>query len=132
MQKNKAMMVGFMIPMSLFLEIWCLEIYHKKTPFLGGGFKHFLFSPLFGEDSHFDEHIFQMGGSTTKQFLTFFFPTKKHFFHPEILGLAGTLINPELDGFVCLLNRKHSQVPWIFFCSTKTPKMWGKWWEVTS
>ena len=22
--------------------------------FLGGGFKHFLFSPLFGEDSHFD------------------------------------------------------------------------------
>ena len=22
---------------------------------------HFLFSPLFGEDSHFDEHIFQMG-----------------------------------------------------------------------
>ena len=21
---------------------------------LGGGFKHFLFSPLFGEDSHFD------------------------------------------------------------------------------
>ena len=34
---------------------------------LGGGFKYFLFSPLFGEDSHFDEHIFQMGGSTTNQ-----------------------------------------------------------------
>ena len=28
---------------------------------LGGGFKYFLFSPLFGEDSHFDEHIFQSG-----------------------------------------------------------------------
>ena len=28
---------------------------------LGGGFKDFLCSPLFGEDSHFDEHIFQMG-----------------------------------------------------------------------
>ena len=28
---------------------------------LGGGVKYFLFSPLFGEDSHFDEHIFQMG-----------------------------------------------------------------------
>ena len=28
---------------------------------LGGGFKHFLFSSLFGEDSQFDEHIFQMG-----------------------------------------------------------------------
>ena len=34
---------------------------------LGGGFKDFFFSPLFGEDSHFDDHIFQMGGSTTKQ-----------------------------------------------------------------
>ena len=32
---------------------------------LGGGFKYFLISPLFGEDSHFDDHIFQMGGSTT-------------------------------------------------------------------
>ena len=28
---------------------------------LGGGFKHFLFSPLLGEDSYVDEHIFQMG-----------------------------------------------------------------------
>ena len=34
---------------------------------LGGGFRYFLFSPLFGEDSHFDENIFQMGGSTTNQ-----------------------------------------------------------------
>ena len=29
---------------------------------LGGGFKHFLFSSLFGEMIQFDEHIFQMGG----------------------------------------------------------------------
>ncbi len=28
---------------------------------LDGGFKYFSCSPLFGEDSHFDEHIFQMG-----------------------------------------------------------------------
>ena len=28
---------------------------------LGGGFKHFLFSPLPGEIIQFDEHIFQMG-----------------------------------------------------------------------
>ena len=28
---------------------------------LGGGFKDFLFLPLFGEDFQFDEHIFQMG-----------------------------------------------------------------------
>ena len=34
---------------------------------LGGGFKHFLFSPLFGEDFQLDEHIFEMGGSTTNQ-----------------------------------------------------------------
>ena len=32
---------------------------------LGGGFKYFYFSPLLGEDSHFYEHLFQMGGSTT-------------------------------------------------------------------
>ena len=32
---------------------------------LGGGFKYFLFSPLLGENFQFDEHIFQMGGSTT-------------------------------------------------------------------
>ncbi len=25
-----------------------------ELEYLGGGFKHFLFSPLFGEDSHFD------------------------------------------------------------------------------
>ena len=28
---------------------------------LGGGFKYFLCSSLFGEDFQFDEHIFQMG-----------------------------------------------------------------------
>ena len=27
----------------------------------GGGFKYVLLSPLFGEDSHFDEHILQRG-----------------------------------------------------------------------
>ena len=33
---------------------------------LGGGFKYFLiFTPKIGEDYHFDEHIVQMGGSTT-------------------------------------------------------------------
>jgi len=35
---------------------------------LGGGFTYLLFSPLPGEDSHFDEHIFQMGwGKTINQ-----------------------------------------------------------------
>ena len=27
---------------------------NNNCQLLGGGFKHFLFSPLFGEDSHFD------------------------------------------------------------------------------
>ncbi len=36
---------------------WCVS--------LGGGFKDFLFLPLLGEMIQFDEHIFQMGGSTT-------------------------------------------------------------------
>ena len=30
--------------------------------YLGGGFKYFfIFTPKIGEDSHIDEHIFQMG-----------------------------------------------------------------------
>ena len=32
---------------------------------LGGGFKYFLFSPLFGEDSHFDYLIFFKEVETT-------------------------------------------------------------------
>ena len=34
-----------------------LQYNTKKNEILGGGFKYFLFSPLFGEDSHFEEHI---------------------------------------------------------------------------
>ena len=30
---------------------WVLK---KTLPYLGGGFKDFLFSPLLGEESHFD------------------------------------------------------------------------------
>ena len=49
---------------------------------LGGGFKYFFLSPLFGEDSHFDEHIFQMGwfnhqpGSLSQVVVSFFFLKK--------------------------------------------------------
>ena len=46
----------------------CWSLHKKKHPrrsgqgvSLGGGFQYFLFSPLLGEDSHFDEHIFQGG-----------------------------------------------------------------------
>ena len=33
--------------------------YHEVLSFLGGGFNHFLFSPLFGEDFHFDSYFFR-------------------------------------------------------------------------
>ena len=43
----------------------CLFLFAKgmqqKTPELGSGFRYVFFHPLFGEDSHFDVHIFQMG-----------------------------------------------------------------------
>ena len=42
-----------------FLAIECHT--HTHTHTLGGGFKYFLFSPLFGEMIQFDEDIFQMG-----------------------------------------------------------------------
>ena len=55
---------GFGRPVSLVTWrgfIW--ELFFKCLPSanLGGGFKHFLCSHLYGEDSHFDEHIFQRG-----------------------------------------------------------------------
>ena len=39
-------------------EAKVLDLTGVNSPSLGGGFKHFLFSPLFGEDSHFDEYFF--------------------------------------------------------------------------
>ena len=45
----------------------CFYVGRSRFIDLGGGFKYFSFSPLFGEMIQFDEHIFQMGGSTTKQ-----------------------------------------------------------------
>ena len=38
-----------------------LDTYPVIPPELSGGFKYFLFSPLFGEDYHFDEDSFQRG-----------------------------------------------------------------------
>ena len=45
-------------------------------PYLGGGFKYFLFSPLIGEDEPIFTDIFQMGGSTTNQLWVFGLPKK--------------------------------------------------------
>ena len=49
----------------IFRGCWAVGLLGVYIRYLGGGFTYFLFSPLFGEDSHFDDHIFQMGGSTT-------------------------------------------------------------------
>ena len=40
-------------------QLWYLS--GNLGDLLVDGFKYFLFSSLFGEDSHFDDHIFQMG-----------------------------------------------------------------------
>ena len=74
----------------IFGNFWC----HSK---LGGGLKHFLFSPLFGEDFQFDEHIFQMGwfNHQPENVCTFFFgPAASNFFTCRFLvdeswGLIG-------------------------------------------
>ena len=49
---------GFGRPSKFFVLVYELRICLEKRPTqqmkLGGGFKYFLFSPLPGEDSHFD------------------------------------------------------------------------------
>ena len=50
----------------MFSLVWLSKLYPVRESsiyqeHLGGGFKYVLFSPLFGEDFRFDEHIFQMG-----------------------------------------------------------------------
>ena len=46
-----------------------LEVRAQMTPYpyLDGGFKDFLFSPLLGEDSHFDYIMFFKGVETTNK-----------------------------------------------------------------
>jgi len=44
------------------ISLWVWKRWASFSTWLGGGFKHFLFSPLYGEDSHFELRIFfQMG-----------------------------------------------------------------------
>ena len=62
--KNKATFLGvrFRLGIDLFKnQRRNGDLLLKTQKILGGGFKHFLFSPLFGEDFQFDENIFQMG-----------------------------------------------------------------------
>ena len=52
-----------LVPQDLNLLLQCLmlEVWEILVSCLPGGFKYCLFSSLFGEDSQFDEHIFQRG-----------------------------------------------------------------------
>ena len=59
---------------------------------LSGGFNHFLFSPLFGEDSHFDDHIFQMGWFNHQP--DNLFPKKTIASTPWLVGLYRGLYYP--------------------------------------
>ena len=47
------------------LSAMVIRFFPPFKGYLGGGFKYVLFSPLPGEMIQFDEHIFQMDGSTT-------------------------------------------------------------------
>ncbi len=47
-----------------------IHISQAKASSSGWWFQTFLFSPLLGEDCHFDEHIFQLGVSTTNSSLS--------------------------------------------------------------
>ena len=50
------------------LQIWWNLHQHKSADlYLGGGFKHFLFSPLFGEDSNFDSYFSKGLETPTRQ-----------------------------------------------------------------
>ena len=69
---------------------------------LGGGFKYFLFSPLFGEDSHFDYILFFRWVETTNQLLYLVYHPK----NPqgpsnggvnEPVWLAGVFWGPQID-----------------------------------
>ncbi len=86
---------------------------------LVGGFKYFLFSPLFGEDSHFDYIIFFKWVETTNQYTLGYFWYSCVFWisefiiiHPELkfawrssLSLFGPAFVQSLDPYVqyCLI-----------------------------
>ena len=70
------------LPKEKKLDTFMSEVNQKKHTFgckriLGGGFNYFLFSSLFGEDSHFDDHIFQMGGEKPPPRILFVYPNWK-------------------------------------------------------
>ena len=64
---------------------------------LGGGFKHFLCSPLFGEDSHFDEYFSDGLKPPTSEVLNVFFCLLRVFGNMWVIFIyIHTLFNPEI------------------------------------
>ncbi len=89
-----------------------VDLIHLSS--LGGGFKHFEFSPLLGEMIQFDEHIFQMGGSTTNQSVMYLLNL---FYWCSIWSPKKPTMFTQL-GFVIshmfyLLNKNRSEIPCV-------------------
>ena len=130
------------------LNHW-FSIFHGRLNLpkkLGGGFKYFLFSPLLGEDSQFDEHIFQMGWfnhqpeSLRLQKVFFFFPSVRRtemtghevrvFFLRKAGGISGWWENPfflDLKKCFVFLGREHKgggRLFWSFFLRNTFLQHW--------
>ena len=73
----------------LMLRCWWFNLFEKfrSNSDLDGGFKYFLFSSLFGEDSHFDYIIFFRWVETTNQWYICDF-------HPKQPGVFGCFLKP--------------------------------------
>ena len=76
---------------------------------LGGGFRYFLFPTLFGEDSHFDEHIFQRGWFNHQlvMFVTLFFCCGSPYSSPP-----GNCDRVLLNKIRFLSEKKNSRLRW--------------------
>ncbi len=58
MSPTETQVETYKLLMTTYAKMGLLQVprgqFFRETLGLGGGFKYFLFSPLFGEDSHFD------------------------------------------------------------------------------
>ena len=82
--------------------------------YLGGGFKYFLFSPLLGEDSHFDYHQLDTRIPETRQVDLI----------KCILVYVGCFSALQMDHFLGFLERKKNATSPFFYVEfkEKTPK----------
>ncbi len=97
----------------------------NRNPHLGGAFKHFLFSSLFGEMIQFDDHIFQMGWFNHQ--LVMLSNWKSHFrrFGRHFFGVSPWFNRPLLIWFLSksrlLKTWKHTFSRWWFSAKLKSP-----------